>query len=174
MVSLERLEEITTKPFQRIGLSATQRPLEEVARFLGGSRDGVARPVAIVNAGAISVPGYTTNTVEDHRHILSNSGANNVSITDTNGLVLGTSSVGTGTLTVTVRETAPVALIERRGALTPVDDRGRVLPYDPAQAKKLLAVGDVPAPKDTRPEELAAWTSVCRVVLNLHETITRP
>ncbi|NDC26583.1 MAG: DEAD/DEAH box helicase, partial [Actinobacteria bacterium] len=27
MVSLERLEEITAKPFQRIGLSATQRPL---------------------------------------------------------------------------------------------------------------------------------------------------
>ncbi len=51
MVSLERLEEITQRPFQRIGLSATQRPLEEVARFLGGSRDGMARPVSIVNAG---------------------------------------------------------------------------------------------------------------------------
>ncbi len=38
-----------------------------------------------------------------------------------------------GTLTVTVRETSPVALIQRKGALTPVDDRGRVLPYDPAQ-----------------------------------------
>ncbi len=38
-----------------------------------------------------------------------------------------------GTLTVTVRETEPVALIQRKGALTPVDDRGRVLPYDPAQ-----------------------------------------
>lgn len=38
-----------------------------------------------------------------------------------------------GTLTVTVRERAPVALIQRKGALTPVDDRGRVLPYDPAQ-----------------------------------------
>jgi cell division septal protein FtsQ len=38
-----------------------------------------------------------------------------------------------GTLTVIVRETEPVALIQRKGALTPVDDRGRVLPYDPAQ-----------------------------------------
>lgn len=38
-----------------------------------------------------------------------------------------------GTLTVTIGETEPVALIPRRGALTPVDDRGRVLPYDPAQ-----------------------------------------
>jgi hypothetical protein len=38
-----------------------------------------------------------------------------------------------GTLIVTVTETEPVALIPRRGALTPVDDRGRVLPYGPAQ-----------------------------------------
>ena len=36
-LSLERLEEITDR-VQRIGLSATQRPLDEVARFLGGVR----------------------------------------------------------------------------------------------------------------------------------------
>ncbi len=35
-LSLERLEALVKKPIQRIGLSATQRPLEEVARFLGG------------------------------------------------------------------------------------------------------------------------------------------
>jgi len=35
-LSLERLEALTARPLQRIGLSATQRPLEEVARFLGG------------------------------------------------------------------------------------------------------------------------------------------
>ncbi|HUB51911.1 MAG TPA: DEAD/DEAH box helicase, partial [Terracidiphilus sp.] len=35
-LSLERLQALTPKPLQRIGLSATQRPLEEVARFLGG------------------------------------------------------------------------------------------------------------------------------------------
>ena len=35
-LSIERLEALTGKPLQRIGLSATQRPLEEVARFLGG------------------------------------------------------------------------------------------------------------------------------------------
>jgi ATP-dependent Lhr-like helicase len=53
MLSLERLEEITTKPVQRIGLSATQRPLEEIARFLGGfSPDGAPRAVKIVDAGA--------------------------------------------------------------------------------------------------------------------------
>lgn len=36
-VSLERLEALTGRRLQRIGLSATQRPLEEVARFLGGA-----------------------------------------------------------------------------------------------------------------------------------------
>jgi ATP-dependent Lhr-like helicase len=35
-LSLERLEALTRRRLQRIGLSATQRPLEEVARFLGG------------------------------------------------------------------------------------------------------------------------------------------
>lgn len=35
-LSLERLNGICEKPPQRIGLSATQRPLDEVARFLGG------------------------------------------------------------------------------------------------------------------------------------------
>ncbi len=40
-LSLERLEALTGRKVQRIGLSATQRPLEEVARFLGGA-DGFA------------------------------------------------------------------------------------------------------------------------------------
>lgn len=35
-VSLERLDDLLEKPVQRIGLSATVRPPEEVARFLGG------------------------------------------------------------------------------------------------------------------------------------------
>jgi ATP-dependent helicase Lhr and Lhr-like helicase len=35
-LTLERLEALVGRPIQRIGLSATQRPLEEVARFLGG------------------------------------------------------------------------------------------------------------------------------------------
>ncbi len=52
MLSLERLEEITATPPQRIGLSATQRPLEEVAHFLGGhTASGDRRPVVIVDAG---------------------------------------------------------------------------------------------------------------------------
>jgi len=39
-LSLERLEALTHKPPVRIGLSATQKPIEEVAHFLTGSRVG--------------------------------------------------------------------------------------------------------------------------------------
>ena len=37
-LSVERLAALTKRPLQRIGLSATQKPLEEVARFLVGTR----------------------------------------------------------------------------------------------------------------------------------------
>ncbi len=55
-VSLERLEEIAETPPQRIGLSATQRPLETIARFLGGGTAAHPeaswrpRPVTIIDA----------------------------------------------------------------------------------------------------------------------------
>jgi hypothetical protein len=42
----------------------------------------------------------------------------------------------------------------------------------PEEAAKLLATGLLPPPEKTDPD-LAAWTSLCRVILNLHETITR-
>jgi len=57
-LSLERLEALRTsaRPLQRIGLSATQRPLDEVARLLGGGRvehgTWMPRPVTVVDAGA--------------------------------------------------------------------------------------------------------------------------
>jgi ATP-dependent Lhr-like helicase len=37
-LSLERLDALLARPAQRIGLSATVRPVEEVARFLAGGR----------------------------------------------------------------------------------------------------------------------------------------
>jgi ATP-dependent helicase Lhr and Lhr-like helicase len=43
-LSLERLEALCERAPQRIGLSATQRPLDEVARFLGGAEPPTARP----------------------------------------------------------------------------------------------------------------------------------
>ena len=44
---------------------------------------------------------------------------------------------------------------------------------NPADAARLLKVGSTQVPAGGDPRELAAWTSLCRVVLNLHETITR-
>ena len=91
-LSLERLEALCNHPIQRIGLSATQRPLEEVARFLGGAVGNQAaskeplttnheprttnelepddrvpfRPVTIVNAGARKLLNLTVEVpVED-------------------------------------------------------------------------------------------------------------
>ncbi|HEY9472454.1 MAG TPA: DEAD/DEAH box helicase, partial [Mycobacteriales bacterium] len=46
-LSLERLDALTDRPAQRIGLSATVRPVEEVARFLAGGREvAVVQPPA--------------------------------------------------------------------------------------------------------------------------------
>jgi ATP-dependent Lhr-like helicase len=87
-LSLERLEALCDHPIQRIGLSATQRPLEEVARFLGGAIGNTTslttnheplstsevepddrvpfRPVTIVNAGARKLLNLTVEVpVED-------------------------------------------------------------------------------------------------------------
>ncbi len=51
-VTLERLEALCATPPQRIGLSATQRPLSEIAAFLGGvDQARVPRRVTIVDAG---------------------------------------------------------------------------------------------------------------------------
>src|SRR4051794_8889391 len=45
-LSVERLQRLTDEPFQRIGLSATQRPLEEIGRFVSGARE-----IELVDAG---------------------------------------------------------------------------------------------------------------------------
>ena len=45
-ISVERLDRLIEKPVQRIGLSATQRPLEEIGRFVSGGR-----PIELVDAG---------------------------------------------------------------------------------------------------------------------------
>lgn len=44
---------------------------------------------------------------------------------------------------------------------------------DAGGAVELLKVGQSPLPSDIDHAQLAAWTSVARVILNLHETITR-
>jgi ATP-dependent Lhr-like helicase len=48
-LTLERLEAACERPPQRIGLSATQKPLDEIARFLGG----IGRDVSVVDCGLV-------------------------------------------------------------------------------------------------------------------------
>ena len=45
-LTVERLERLTDEPFQRIGLSATQRPMEEIGKFVCRRR-----PIELVDAG---------------------------------------------------------------------------------------------------------------------------
>ncbi len=72
-LSLERLEALTHRPPVRIGLSATQKPIEEVAHFLTGN--GRPDPV-IVNVGhkrkldlAVEVPGTSTRPGRHQRNV---------------------------------------------------------------------------------------------------------
>jgi hypothetical protein len=72
--------------------------------------------------------------------------------------------------TVLVRSPRP----EEAQVLTALLDKHRgEYAADRAAAERLLKVGDLVSPADLDPAELAAWTSVSRVLLNLHETITR-
>ncbi|PYQ44164.1 MAG: hypothetical protein DMF77_07810 [Acidobacteria bacterium] len=68
-LSLERLEALAGHPLQRVGLSATQKPLEDVARFLAGT----GRTCDLVDAGTfrdldlgIEVPPSPLATVCSH------------------------------------------------------------------------------------------------------------
>jgi ATP-dependent Lhr-like helicase len=80
-LSMERLEALVQGPLQRIGLSATQKPITEVARFLVGCGKNGAGPDAgrnppdctIVDAGfsrrldlAIELPGSPLEAVMSH------------------------------------------------------------------------------------------------------------
>ena len=74
-LSLERLEALCGRKLQRIGLSATQRPLDEVARFLGGAtasaspkKDRAAAPTEEILAefeSASAAPVYRDVTIVD-------------------------------------------------------------------------------------------------------------
>ncbi len=69
-VLLERLESVCRRSPVRIGLSATQKPLSEVASFLGGfDNSGRPRPVEIVDTGVRrQVDLKVVCTCEDLRH----------------------------------------------------------------------------------------------------------
>ncbi|HKT78902.1 MAG TPA: DEAD/DEAH box helicase [Vicinamibacterales bacterium] len=69
-LSLERLDHVAGRPLQRIGLSATQKPIEEVARYLVGT---AARDCTIVDEGhrrstdlGLELPGSSLEAVMSH------------------------------------------------------------------------------------------------------------
>ena len=69
-LTLERLQHIADRPLLRLGLSATQKPIEEVARYLAGTRSG---DVAIVDEGhhramdlSLEVPRSRLDAVMSH------------------------------------------------------------------------------------------------------------
>ncbi len=67
-LTVERLDHLIRAPVQRIGLSATQRPLEEIGRFVSGGR-----PIELVDAGrAKELDLEVVVPVEDMRELPSN------------------------------------------------------------------------------------------------------
>ena len=67
------LADLGVEPGDRVGLVAENRP------------EWLMSDVAIMAAGGVTVPAYTTNTVDDHLHVLSDSGAKGI-IVSTNAL----------------------------------------------------------------------------------------
>ena len=72
-LSLERLRQLAERPLLRLGLSATQKPIEEVARFLVGVPDDDDRGCAIVDEGhrrrmdlGVEIPGSPLEAVMSH------------------------------------------------------------------------------------------------------------
>lgn len=68
----------------------------------------------------------------------------------------------------------PLSPTEQNTLRTVYEQQRTAYAADPAAAEALAKNGLTPVAPGTDKTELAAWTHVCRVLLNLHETITRP
>jgi ATP-dependent Lhr-like helicase len=72
-ITLERLQHVASAPLHRVGLSATQNPIEEVAKYLAGSVAQALLPVQIIDEGhrramdlALEMPRSPLETVMSH------------------------------------------------------------------------------------------------------------
>jgi ATP-dependent helicase Lhr and Lhr-like helicase len=93
-VSVERLQALRDEPIQRIALSATQRPLEEIGRFVSGGQ-----PIQLVDAGvAKELDLEVVVPVEDMRELSTNAALDQRQYVDgdsgiTAGLEVGSQSI---------------------------------------------------------------------------------
>jgi ATP-dependent helicase Lhr and Lhr-like helicase len=70
VLSLERLRHLTGRPFQRVGLSATVRPADKVARWLAGHENGTPREMVVLDAGGRKEMDLTVESpVDDFREL---------------------------------------------------------------------------------------------------------
>jgi ATP-dependent Lhr-like helicase len=64
-LSMERLAALVSGPLQRIGLSATQKPIEEVARFLVGENPAAGNELASQPIASRRISGKATEPLDD-------------------------------------------------------------------------------------------------------------
>src|SRR3954463_5581823 len=107
------------QPGDRVALVAENRP------------EWVIADIAIMSAGGITVPAYVTNTVDDHRHILGNSGAR---FTIVSTAPLAERVIAAATMVPSVRAVIAIEPIAQTGSAVPVHRWEDVLAEGAAQA----------------------------------------
>jgi ATP-dependent Lhr-like helicase len=161
-LSLERLEALGKKPIQRIGLSATQRPLEEVARFLGGVdiHGSVFASKESENGSHLISDGYSGSLQEDLSRELRDKAA--ISTEDSHELAVGSWSSNAPDLTPLVYR--PVTIVNA-SALKQLKLRIEVPVEDMA---RLNTVEEIPSgPASQMPRRVSIWNAIHPRLLEL-------
>ncbi len=159
------------EPGDRVALVAENRPEWAIADF------------AIMAAGAVTVPAYTTNTPADHRHVLGNSGAKAVIISTTALCARVAAAVeGTDVRHLIVLEPPPPAVsatvamhrwsdVLERGEAAPDDVRATAARLEPdALACLIYTSGTGGAPKGVMLSHRAMLHN-CRGALGLFDSL---
>jgi len=118
---------------------------DRVALVSENRPEWVIADLAIMSAGAITVPAYVTNTVDDHTHILGNSGACAVIVSTP---ALAARVIPAAERVPTVRAAIPMAPVEQRSAVAVHDwdaviARGGEMPDDTAERVAALGPDDI-------------------------------
>ncbi len=159
-LSLERLEALTGRHLQRIGLSATQRPLEEVARFLGGAD---AAPLRTLSPNSPSPPQNTSQLTPKKGPGSATGNETAQAITSVTGLTAETAETyvsaeaAESEQTTTGTRFRPVTIVNA-GARKRLEIRVEVPVEDMA---KLGQIDDLPSgPASQGPKRTSIWQSI--------------